>query len=129
MGTRVNQLLGLDIVFLRLLDLLLHLQDLHPTVIHCVQGGVARGAVTVALGSTSMTNLFCWRSLMVSFMATAQRSTRQPMSTGGNEETARECALGGQDEQGKRAGRREVSRAGQEARVVLLRWHRQDVDA
>jgi hypothetical protein len=37
MSTRVNQLLSLDIVFLRLLDLLLHLQDLHPCRYSCVQ--------------------------------------------------------------------------------------------
>jgi hypothetical protein len=74
------------------------------------------GVATVALGSTSITNFFCWRSLMVSFMATAQCSSQQPMSTGGKGERAQKCALTGRTrrarEEGRAGGERAESRGG-----------------
>ena len=65
--TRVNQLLSFNIMFFRLLNLLFDLQNLEKgrTILVWTMNRRMWLRLTVALGSTSIVNFFCWRSLNV----------------------------------------------------------------
>jgi hypothetical protein len=127
MSTRINQFLSLNLMFLCLLDLLLHFQDL-PSQRQCRScrfGGLLWGAVTVALGATSMTNFFCWRSLMVSFMATGGRGSGEQPTAGERVDTRTGALLidaGGRQLLRHKQTWMQASRAALGGRVAA-RWH------